>query len=163
MTGCICLSRLPYPGLGLSFGTKSTVYRTLRNKGRRKASFIHSPFRVIYPRVPALRVRLRCECGCCRYVRLRGGRPLRGAAPEGLVPLDSLSSPAGGTRAGYGCLLVLLRPAKRTAGRRGVCGKNFCILVYDTYNSGESLKTSGFCTVCRYTAAHPKTKGAHSL
>ena len=99
MTGCICLSRLPYPGLGLSFGTKSTVYRTLRNKGRRKASFIHSPFRVIYPRVPALRVRLRCECGCCRYVRLRGGRPLRGAAPEGLVPLDSRLSPAGGTGA----------------------------------------------------------------
>jgi len=42
---------------------------------------------------PALAAAVTFACasaGGCRYVRLRGGRPLRGAAPEGLVPLDSL-------------------------------------------------------------------------
>jgi len=40
-------------------------------------------------------------------------------APEGLVPLDSLPSPAGGTREGYIRSAMLLRPAVLLAGRRG--------------------------------------------
>ena len=88
-------------------------------------------------------------------------------APEGLVPLDSLSrlrgerscadsakgtrpsglpfSPAGGTRAGYVRPLVLLRPAKRTAGRKGSCGKDFCTRVQFMTNA---------CTFFCHTATH---------
>ena len=47
------------------------------------------------------------------------GGPTR-TAPEGLVPLDSRPSPAGGTGAVHDRSFVLLRPAKRMAGRR--CG-----------------------------------------
>ena len=59
-------------------------------------------------------------------VHLYGTGPTR-TAPEGLVSLDSHSSPAGGTGAGCvrNCTYELLRPAKRTAGRSNKRWKRF--------------------------------------
>ncbi len=62
------------------------------------------------------------SAGDCRFIRLRGGRSsadgARGTCPSGLPSIAC-------GRGGYARSSVLLRPAKRTAGRRGGCGKSF--------------------------------------
>jgi len=81
---------------------------------------------------PALAAAVTFACasaGGCRYVRLRGGRALLPVrvqchhvalgSPRGIFPSLLPSSAAAGNGCADDCLFVLLRPAKRTAGRRG--------------------------------------------
>ncbi len=87
------------------------------------------------------------SAGDCRLIRLRGGRSsadgARGTCPSGLPSIAC-------GRGGYARSSVLLRPAKRTAGRRGGCGKSFRMWVYHWSDQLVKLtfRTKRICILC---------------